>query len=327
MTIRLLFLFSLLFIPFSQVSAQYTDIINANRPGLSQSAFSVGRDVIQVETGFSYGKEKHKLLFTETDALGVDYTIRYGILAEQLEFSIMGEFQGNSIYYTEFQPTSKIRVSDFKSNTIGAKYLFYDPSVKRSKKAPNLYSWRANNEFEWYDLVPAVSAYVGVNVHIGNENPFMPQGIGDISPKVVISTQNNITRWVLVTNIIADRVTSSVPAFGYIVTLTHATHTHFSLFLENQGMKSDFHSDQLLRGGAAALITPNFQVDLSATYSLKDTPSMFYARLGLAYRLDMHYKDDYIEDMLPLPTPEKDKKEKKVKKEKLEKELEVGDEK
>ena len=31
--------------------AQYTDVINSNRPGASQSAFSVGTNVLQFEIG------------------------------------------------------------------------------------------------------------------------------------------------------------------------------------------------------------------------------------------------------------------------------------
>src|SRR5690606_1514427 len=133
-----------------------------------------------------------------------------------------------------------------------------------------------------------------------------------ISPKLVLSTQNNfIGGFVFVTNIIVDRVTTDFPTYGYIVTLTHATNRWFSVFLENQGLKSDFYSDQLLRGGAATLINENFQVDLSLTYSFKDTPSRFYGRAGIAYRFDMHNKDEYLEDDANKELKEKEQKDKK----------------
>jgi len=128
----------------------------------------------------------------------------------------------------------------------------------------------------------------------------------------VLSTQNNfIGGFVFVTNIIVDRVTTDFPTYGYIVTLTHATNRWFSVFLENQGLKSDFYSDQLLRGGAATLINENFQVDLSLTYSFKDTPSRFYGRAGIAYRFDMHNKDEYLEDDANKELKEKEQKDKK----------------
>lgn len=315
MSTKFCFLFFLCFIPFLNVSAQYTELINANRPGASQSAFSVGTDVIQIETGFSYGKEKHALLYTETNGLAMDYSIRYGIWKEQLEFSIMGEFQSNSITDNSFTPPLDQKASNFKSNTIGAKYLIYDPYKKRDLQEPNLYSWNANNRFQWEDLIPAVSFYAGANIDFA-DNPFTPEDDSSLSPKFVISTQNNwIGGWVFVTNIVVDRITTDFPTYGYILTLTHATNRYFSVFLENQGMKSDFYADQILRGGAAALVSPNFQLDFSISVNFKDTPSKYYGRLGLAYRFDLHKTDELIEDE---NTDEKDK-EKKEKKEKKDK--------
>jgi hypothetical protein len=316
MNIKLPFLFLLSFMTFSNISAQYTEMINTNRPGGSQGAFSVGTNVLQVETGFSYGKEKHELLKTETNGFNIDYSVRYGFWKERLEVSLMGEFQSNSVTDNRSAVAREYSLSNFKSNTLGAKYLIYDPYRKRELKGPNLYSWKANNKTQWADLIPAVSIYAGANFDFA-DNPFTPEAEGKISPKFVLSTQNNfIGGWVFVTNIIVDRVTTDFPTYGYILTLTHATNRYFSVFLENQGLKSDFYSDQLVRGGAAALINQNLQVDFSLTYSFKDTPSKFYGRAGLAYRFDMHNKDEYLED--DAKKEMKDKKEKDKKEERQE---------
>ncbi len=316
MNIKLPFLFLLSFMTFSNISAQYTEMINTNRPGGSQGAFSVGTNVLQVETGFSYGKEKHELLKTETNGFNIDYSVRYGFWKERLEVSLMGEFQSNSVTDNRSAVAREYSLSNFKSNTLGAKYLIYDPYRKRELKGPNLYSWKANNKTQWADLIPAISIYAGANFDFA-DNPFTPEAEGKISPKFIISTQNNfIGGWVFVTNIIVDRITTDFPTYGYILTLTHATNRYFSVFLENQGLKSDFYSDQLVRGGAAALINQNLQVDLSLTYSFKDTPSKFYGRAGLAYRFDMHNKDEYLED--DAKKEMKDKKEKDKKEERQE---------
>ncbi len=316
MNIKLPFLFLLSFMTFFNISAQYTEMINTNRPGGSQGAFSVGTNVLQVETGFSYGKEKHELLKTETNGFNIDYSVRYGFWKERLEVSLMGEFQSNSVTDNRSAVAREYSLSNFKSNTLGAKYLIYDPYQKRELKGPNLYSWKANNKTQWADLIPAISIYAGANFDFA-DNPFTPEAEGKISPKFVLSTQNNfIGGWVFVTNIIVDRVTTDFPTYGYILTLTHATNRYFSVFLENQGLKSDFYSDQLVRGGAAALINQNLQVDLSLTYSFKDTPSKFYGRAGLAYRFDMHNKDEYLED--DAKKEMKDKKEKDKKEERQE---------
>ncbi|MFT5103934.1 MAG: hypothetical protein ACI86C_001595 [Candidatus Latescibacterota bacterium] len=293
---RIILLFILVSASISTVSAQYTESINNNRPGGSQGAFAVGKNVLQFEGGFGLGKEKHRLLFTETDAILVDYSVRYGLIKEELEISVIGTFQSNSFIDTRITNANKQRLSNFKSNTVGAKYLVYDPYRKRQMNGPNLQSWKANNKTQWADLIPAISIYAGANFEFA-DNPFTPQAESSINPKLVLSTQNNfIGGFVLITNIIADRITEKEPTYGYIITITHAPTEWFSLFVENQGFKSDFYADQLFRGGASVLITPDWQVDASVLLNIKDTPSRLFGRIGMAYRFDMHEKDEYLEN-------------------------------
>lgn len=292
-----LYCLSFLFlISFYPAKAQYTETINNNRPGASQGAFSVGKKVLQLESGFALGKEKHRLRQTETGAFSIDYALRYGIWKEELELSIMGEFQSNTVTDNRTVNPFEYKESNFRSNTIGAKYLFFDPYRQMEQKGPNLYSWKANNKFQWSDLIPAISIYAGANFDFA-DNPFTPEPESTISPKFVLSTQNNwVGGFVFVTNIIVDRVTTDTPSYGYILTLTHTVTDWFSLFVENQGIKSDFYADQLFRGGVACLINKDLHVDASVLLNFKDTPSRLYGRVGLAYRFDMHAKDEFIEE-------------------------------
>ncbi len=271
-------------------------MINTNRPGVSQGAFSVGTNVLQFETGLSYGSEKHDILGTDYTTFGWDYAARYGVWREELEVSIIGEFRSNSGEITRGTLVTEDKFSNFRSNTVGAKYLFYDPYRKRELEGPNLYSWRANHRIQWADLIPAVSIYAGANFDFA-DNRYTPGTDAEISPKVVLSTQNNfVGGFVFVTNIIADRIGTDFPTYGYILTLTHATTRYFSIFAENQGFKSDFYADQIFRGGAAVLVTPNLHIDLSGALNFKDTPSFWEARVGVAYRIDMHNEDEFIEE-------------------------------
>ncbi|MGB1450303.1 MAG: transporter [Marinirhabdus sp.] len=278
------------------LTAQYTETINSNRPGFSQGAFSVGNGVLQLEGGVGYGTEKHRLLNTETTGYLADYAIRYGFLFEELEVSFMGTYQSNAITDTRVVNGTPFYNQNFKGNTLGLKYLVYDPYIKRTLQGPNLYSWKANNRTQWRDLVPAVALYAGLNFETA-ENPFTPGPGSSINPKVVLATQNNfLGGWVFVTNIIADRLGTDFPTYGYIATLTHAFTPRFSGFVENQGFKSDFYADQLLRGGLAYLFHKGFQIDASLTFNLKDTPELLYGRLGASYRFDFHAGDDFLEE-------------------------------
>lgn len=296
MTFKSLLFYSLLLIPFIKVTAQYTETLNSNRPGTSQGAFSVGRDVLQLEMGLGYGKEDHSLLKTETTGYIADYALRYGFWKEELEISIIGEYQNSTVTDSRGAVPYDYTQSNFRNNTIGAKYLFYDPYRARELRGPNLYSWKKNNTFQWEDLIPAISLYVGANFDTA-DNPYTPEVGTTISPKFVLSTQNNfLGGWVFVTNIIVDRVSTDFPSYSYILTLTHAFNPKFSMFVENQGIKSDFYADQLFRGGAAFLFTTDFQVDASVLLNAKDTPSRTYGRIGASYRFDFHGKDDFIEE-------------------------------
>jgi len=306
-------LFFLLF-SFTYVSAQYTETLNSNRPGNSQGAFSVGRNVLQFETGLGIGKEEHSLLNTETNVFTFDYSVRYGFFKEELEISLIGIYQSNTITSTVGNVSNEIKQSNFKSNTIGAKYLFYDPYRKRELEGPNLYSWKANNRFQWEDLIPAISIYGGANIDFA-DNPFTPETESSISPKLVLATQNNwLGGWVFVTNIIADRITTDYPSYGYILTLTHTPTDWFSVFIENQGIKSDFYADQLLSAGTAILLSKDLHVDASVLINFKDTPSRLFGRIGIAYRFDMHDKDEYIEEKGKAGKANRDEKKGKKKK-------------
>ena len=44
--------FLLIILNFSLLNSQYTETINSNRPGSSHGAFSVGKNVLQIESGF-----------------------------------------------------------------------------------------------------------------------------------------------------------------------------------------------------------------------------------------------------------------------------------
>ena len=81
---RLYFIVVFLFFITNLSYAQYTEVINSNRPGASYSAFAVGKNVLQGEAGFYYERQDHSLLETEANRYGVDYAIRYGFLFEQL---------------------------------------------------------------------------------------------------------------------------------------------------------------------------------------------------------------------------------------------------
>ncbi|MGB3606557.1 transporter, partial [Psychroserpens sp.] len=130
--------------------AQYTEVINSNRPGVSKSAFSVGTNVLQFEVGPYIIKEEHTPLNYDVSGFGADFTARYGLFFEQLELNIEGIYQNDT--YTDNRSTISFEESrsNFKQFAIGAKYLVFDPYKNSEEKdKPNLYSYHANRGFKW----------------------------------------------------------------------------------------------------------------------------------------------------------------------------------
>ena len=276
--------------------AQYTETINSNRPGASQGAFSVGTGVIQLEAGGYYGTDDHSLLQTETNIFGADYSLRYGFLFEALEISLIGSFEDNKKIRRVGETTNEYNIRDFKTNTLGLKYLIFDPNRSIEPDKPNLYSWKANQKFKWKTLIPAVSIYAGAN-YAQETNPFLFEGEKSLTPKVALITQNNWAgSWVLVMNLILDKFTETAPTYAGIATLTHAFNPKFAGFIEYQGIISDIYSDDIVRSGLAYLFTDNFQVDISGLLNFKNTPDRWQVAAGVSYRLDLHKKDEYLDD-------------------------------
>jgi hypothetical protein len=284
--LKTLVLISFFIIPLFHYG-QHTDQINSNRPGETMSAFSVGKSVFQVETGVYGIKENHSILNYDANGYGVDMTLRWGLFMEKLELIADLQYQSEKVNSAMIS----LDQSALKKTVFGAKYLIYDP-FKNYENKINVYSWKANHSFKWRQLIPAVSVFAGANLTFSN-NPYYFSNKSAISPKAILITQNHLGdgSWVFITNIIADYLGTEYPSYDYAITLTKGFNDHWSGFIENQGIKSDFYSDAIVRGGAAYLVYNDMQIDASISTSLKTTPSMLYGGIGFSWRYDANYKE------------------------------------
>ena len=307
----LLFVFSI-----SSNFAQFTDVINSNRPGKSMSAFSVGKTIIQAEMGVNYNKETDENADYDGEIWSSDLTLRYGILYEQLEVL------ANLDYLNETRSTSfsDIKESGLKKVTLGAKYLVYDPDRDYEKK-PNLYSWKANHQFNWRQFIPAVALYGGINFNLARDKfqrLDIPKDNG-FSLKGMILTQNQFGRYTFLTNIIVDKFPSQTMSFDYVLTMTRGFNSRVSGFFEIQGLNDNYYRDNFLRVGAAYLLKQNLQIDASVGRNFKGDPSIIFGGIGASWRFDANYEDIFLR----IPKEDKrsklDKKSDKLKDKKKEK--------
>jgi hypothetical protein len=284
-----------IFLSLTDANAQYTEVINSNRPGVSESAFSVGTGVMQFEAGAFTVQEEHVPLNYEVSGFGLDFALRYGLLFEQLELQLDGVYQNDTFSNKNSLIPTENQRANFRNFTLGAKYLIYDPYKNAEEAKPNIYSYHANRKFQWKSLIPAVALYAGANFDTNN-NPYTAPDVEGISPKIMISTQNNFNGgWVFVMNLIKDRIGSEFSEFQYVFTLTHSFTPQWVVFGEAQGISSDFYADNIFRFGGAYLWTKDFQLDANIAFNTKDTPSVFNIGFGASYRLDFH-KDKKIDN-------------------------------
>ena len=283
-------LFFSLLIP-AVLTAQYTDVINSNRPGRAVSAYAVGKNVVQAEVGLFYERQDDSDLNFDSNIFGTDVALRYGLLFEQLEIVYEGSFITQNVIDAAVSPDQSL--TDFTRNRAGIKYLIFDPFKNPEANKPNLYSWRANNVFQWKNLIPAVSLYGGATFTLG-DNPFYP-GDPNLSYRGAVATQSRLSpRFVLISNIAYDRIGTDFPEWNVAVSITHAfRNPKWSVFVEGQAIDSDRRSDILMRTGLAYLVNQNFQADFHLGSNFKNTPSRMFAVAGLSYRLDFH-KDELI---------------------------------
>jgi hypothetical protein len=293
---------------------QYTEQINSNRPGYSIGAYSVGKGVVQIETGFESRNYKHNGYNQSTINGTVGFlSLRWGFLFERLELTYDASYMFDKFTNKISNNPIELKRSGFLQNFLGVKYLIYDPFKK--EKEINVYSWKANNGFKLKDLIPAVSLTVGANFDPFSEETPYPHGdlFGTLYRPVfyqtlyyvapsptpltmmgTIATQSHfLGTWVFVTNFSLKRYLSKFIEKTYIITLTHAFNPLWSVYVENQGVFSERHSDNIIRAGAAYLVGRNLQVEGTIGTNTRTDPSFFSINAGASYRLDFHkdYKD------------------------------------
>ena len=82
-----------LFLINNTLQAQYTDVINSNKPGFSESPYSVGTGIYQFETGFFMQDTRIENSSSRPKSLGVDLLFRTSFFLEKLELNTQLTYQ------------------------------------------------------------------------------------------------------------------------------------------------------------------------------------------------------------------------------------------
>lgn len=295
-------LFSILLL--GTVKAQYTEVINSNRPSRSMGAFSVGKNVYQWEQGISFRQGDFKNFYNASFAgLGTRMQLRVGIFKSQLELLSTMDYQLDGLSYQNAAGNLKRNRKGIRDFSAGAKYLVYDPFRNTEKYKPNLYSYHANNRIRWRDLIPAVSVYAGAQFTTGGIYPYQenfyslynfyyrPLTEPTVSASGMLILQQHLKPGlVLIHNVGMRYITADIQQKQLIGTLTYSTRSKWSFYGEYQWDDSPLYRDVTLGTGVAYLLKNDLQVDFALQHSVKTTPKLFTAGVGVSYRIDRHNK-------------------------------------
>ena len=210
------------------VFAQYTDIINSNKPGFSESPYSVGKGIYQFESNIFLRNTSITNTFSKPQSLGVDILFRTSFFLDKLELNAQLTYQKDKIAFKNIF-TSNYFTSGLSKMTIGAKYLVYQQTYK--DKSKEIRSWKRKNSFDITRLIPSVAVYLGMNTDFVND----VHKTGSITPKVGVLLQQNLTQdFNVITNFYYDNMGTDFAQYSYIITLTQSFSNRWSAFFENQ---------------------------------------------------------------------------------------------
>ena len=298
--------------------AQYTEIVNSKRPGFSDSPYGVGTKVMQFETGIFYNETDNLAQWARPHSYGAEFLFRWGLFSEKMELNVYGTYQedvvkamkninlfeltpnefGNHLPYDE-----GTTINGFSNAFVGVKYLFFEQQFEDKRK--EVRSWKKRTAFDKKRLIPSVGVLVGVHTDLVS-----PDYKDDLSFKGAVLLQNDFTnRFVMITNLIADRIGSEEEFYSYLITATYSMNMQWSFFFEHQGKFPKIRDKEFqLGGGLAYLWSQDLQFDISARTNIFADYSHLYFNTGFTWRWDRHIDTYTIKNAPPPPKTKRKKK-------------------
>ena len=272
----------------NSIKAQYTEVINSNKPGFSESPYSVGTGVYQFESNFFYRNTSIESTFSRPETFGTDLLIRTSFFLEKLELNAHLTYQQDKIAFQNIF-TSHYYNSGLSNFAIGAKYLLYQPEY--TDKTKEVRSFRKRFAYDKKRLIPSVAVYLGVNTDIVSDF----YKTESVSPKLGVLLQQNLTNeFNVIYNLYYDKIGTDFSELSYIVTATLNINYNWSGFVEHQAIFLEQQNNLNVGAGFAYLFNRNLQINTSARFLKEGASEGFYGGLGLSYRIDNHH-DSYTD--------------------------------
>lgn len=238
----------LLFISTSTTWAQDLDLIT-DRPDQTESAATVPAKSLQVESGYVYEKAGNIQTNTYNTTL-----LRYGLL-ENMELRLGAEYIGEDISGLQSQGFGPLHLG-FKIKILEENGLLPELAFLGGMDMPFIaepdFQAKHNAANMRFALAYTLSDHYSLGINVGSE-------------------------W---------NGNNTVPAYFYSIALGIGLTDELGMFVEFYGnLIENNASEHLADAGFTYLISPLFQVDLSAGVGLNDNALDSFVSLGLSFRL------------------------------------------
>jgi len=240
--------------------AQYSETITSDRPGISISPYSVGKNVFQLQSGFILGGLRTDSNQRKSDILAESTVIRFG-LTRTLEVSTAFTFRRDKTEYRYFSTTE-----NFQSGLSQADVGF-----------------RANL-YEGHGLVPTVGFQTHLKLNI------LSKDYDTDYPGIVCllaTTQNLAPGLTLTTNfggVWDNNFYGPGPQGMYTLNLAFPIAGKLGGFVENYGSFQDGDFLTLFDAGLGFLLNNNLQLDISGGYGKNHGVTEYFVDAGVSWR-------------------------------------------
>ncbi len=273
-----------------QTFGQYTEVINSNNPGFSESPYSVGSGIYQFETNLFFRSTGIVPKFTRPQSIGADLMFRTSFLSERLELNAQMGYARDKIAFNNVFTSTRYETG-LNRFTVAAKYLIFQQEYE--DKTKEVRSWRRRNAFDKKRLIPSVAVTVGVNTDFVGEF----YQTGGISPKVGVLLQNDLSnQFNIITNVFYDFIGTDAEEISYIITGTISLSDRWSTFFENQTIFQKTRNLSNFGTGLAYLYSRDLQLNTSARYLTEGASRGIYLGFGVSYRINRHQDESYEVD-------------------------------
>ncbi|MEQ8423885.1 MAG: transporter [Cyclobacteriaceae bacterium] len=255
LTFRLLLAFIIFLSAAQSGFGQYGETIRSGRPGQSIGPFTVGKGILQIQSGMDVFGFEDDAANVKGDGFLNNTVVRYG-LAERFEISALTDFRYETI---NLSGTEADR-GGLASFDVGGRYHIYTG----------------------HGLVPNLGFQLRFRLPILSDD----YKIDDVAPRFTIITSQQLSEtFTLFTNWGAswNGVNSTATGF-YTINLAFPISGRLGGFIENYGSTTDGNFDSRFDAGFSYLINNDLQFDLLGGPGKNDGVKDYFISLGVSWR-------------------------------------------